>query len=102
MLFNGDIELTFEGGKPPRGGGMAYRSHAEVGGRKSTLWKYGRDFDRVASHEFGHLLGFSDMYTDIPGKDSVAFPGHTNDIMGDKLGSVQWYHARTLQQAFGN
>ena len=101
---NADIELTTIRGLPPQSGAEVYRSNASHGGRYVNMYIHSLDAQKVAAHEFLHLVGFGDMYRDqiIEGKRrSVTFKGHENDIMGTRSGSFQGYHIKTLLNNYG-
>ena len=55
-------------------------------------WQYGEWWEHLdqaeAAHEFGHMLGLPDEYTDTPDGNSVPVPGFENDIMGNTQGHV--------------
>jgi hypothetical protein len=50
--------------------------------------------DDSAPHEFGHLLGLDDKYTDDKGSDS----GWENNIMGSQNGKVEQRNIDGVQQ----
>lgn len=93
--FNPDIIITAHRNMPERSGDLAFRSHAELGGRRVGWWVY--DNPVAAAHEFGHILGFGDTYNPSSG---LPLPGHQNDIMGSLQGRVQWYHAKILSERY--
>jgi RHS repeat-associated protein len=52
--------------------------------------------DNPAAHEFGHLIGFRDRYTDVNGQ-SIIHTGWGNNLMGDsKGGSVEQRNLNAL------
>ena len=61
------------------------RSHVDYGDR-GDWWAGANPW--MAAHEAGHLMGLGDMYVDLPGRGSVALPGHEGTIMGDIGGRV--------------
>ncbi len=84
--------------------GTGCRAHAENidNGEGDDLYVCGnRDSaSDTSAHEFGHSLGFRDMYVE---KTGAPIGGHEEDIMAtiSGRGSVQWYHGKVLNDVLG-
>ena len=95
------IDITSIRSLPNEDLSSSYRSNADKGEKFVRFASLGRYRQKVATHEFLHLLGFGDTYTDSNGS-SVTWEGHESDIMGTKEGSFQNYHMKVLLQRYGN
>ncbi len=91
-LFNGDISF-----KPQTG--IQCRDKAEQGG--TIMYPCIGDSDvhqqLSAAHEFGHILGFTDVYTGT----NTPIPGFENDIMGVGY-QIFPYHLLILSQKYNS
>lgn len=91
VLFNGDISF-----KPQTG--ISCRDRAQQGGTIMfpCIGKSKTQQQLAAAHEFGHILGFDDVYTGT----NTAIPGFENDIMGIGY-QIFPYHLLILAQKYG-
>ena len=64
------------------------RSHAEIGGNESWIYKEDHNQPRTIAHEFGHWLGLGEMYGDLIVDGRAKSVGEPDNIMG--LGEDVW------------
>ena len=69
--------------------GVGEIKRSEVQNSNSGTWDIPTDSRNSAAHEFGHILGLKDRYTDSPDGFSVPNPGWEGNIMANSAKSVE-------------
>lgn len=69
--------------------GVGRINRSKVDNSNSGIWNIPSDSKNSAAHEFGHLLGLKDRYTDPIGGYSIPNPGWESNIMANSAKSVE-------------